>query len=117
MPARRKPAGRLADTRTARDARLPRDPGRLRVTPARRPFPIPRHVRTMRATAISASKPSVIAQASHTPWMPRPPRFGTISTSGTNSSNGRASASSAAKPPFPNDWNSVMPITMTPIAR
>ena len=82
-----------------------------------RPFPIPRHVRTMRATAISASKPSVIAQASHTPWMPRPPRFGTISTSGTNSSNGRASASSAAKPPFPNDWNSVMPITMTPIAR
>lgn len=116
MPARRKPAGRLADTRTARDARLPRDPGRLRVTPAR-PFPIPRHVRTMRATAISASKPSVIAQASHTPWMPRPPRFGTISTSGTNSSNGRASASSAAKPPFPNDWNSVMPITMTPIAR
>ena len=110
MPARRKPAGRLADTRTARDARLPRDPGRLRVTPAR-------HVRTMRATAISASKPSVIAQASHTPWMPRPPRFGTISTSGTNSSNGRASASSAAKPPFPNDWNSVMPITMTPIAR
>lgn len=39
MPARRKPAGRLADTRTARDARLPRDPGRLRVTPARLPPP------------------------------------------------------------------------------
>ena len=116
------------DTRTARDARLPATRAACALRPRGFPLldrgrpraalaPIPRHVRTMRATAISASKPSVIAQASHTPWMPRPPRFGTISTSGTNSSNGRASASSAAKPPFPNDWNSVMPITMTPIAR